>query len=71
MSRRYLAVPDEARAALEPLSPTYGDLLACGRTVAKVRCEVDLDALPEGVDYLGSDPADVWEYLPPAPEVWT
>lgn len=48
---------------LEALSPTYGDLLTDGRTVAKVRGEVDLDDLPEGVDDLGDDPAAVRELL--------
>jgi len=66
MTARYLAVPDDQRAAVAHLDPVYGSLLIDGRTVAKVRVEVDV--LPGGVDDLGTDPAAVRQLLaPPEP----
>jgi hypothetical protein len=68
MTARYLAVPDADRAALAHLSPVYGSLLIDGRTVAKVR--VTVGVLPDGVEDLGTDPAEVRELLAP-PEPWS
>ena len=61
MSVVYLAVPTSARAALAALDPVYGSDLDDGRVVCKVRGP--LDGVPDGVDVLGSDAAEVREVI--------
>jgi len=63
---RYLAVPDAARKAMEPYRPVYGTELEDGRTVAKVR--VEIDEIPDGVEVLGDEPAEVRRKLFELPE---
>lgn len=59
----YLAVPTPPPLGVENLQLQYGDLLADGRRVAKVRDLPEGFELPEGVDDLGSSPDAVRELL--------
>lgn len=66
----YLAVPSPPPSEMTALSPHYGDTLADGRRVAKVRA-LPLDfSLPEGVTNLGESPAEVYGLLADVEEVF-
>jgi len=66
MTPTYLAVPATHRASIAHLSPVYGTELEDGRVVAKVRG--DVGKLPDGVEVLGDEPAEVRRKLFEPPE---